>query len=100
MNAAAILQGVVIALIVGWSALFAAHRLLPVGSRRVQARILDAMDRPSLPVWLRALARRLQPRSTSGRSCGSGCSSCGGCAAAIAKPVGSQPPMFRPRTKA
>ena len=100
MNSAAILQGIVIALIVGWSVLFAAHRLLPVGSGRVRARILDAMGRPSQPARLRALVRRLQSRSASGRSCGSGCSSCGGCAAVIAKPADSQPPMFRPRAKA
>ena len=104
MSTATILQDIVITLIVGWSALFATQRLLPVGSRRVQAKLLDAMDRPWLPAWLRALARRLQPRSTSGGSCGDGCSSCGGCAAAAAQPAGErqpepQPLLFRPRAK-
>lgn len=84
---AALVQGLVVALVVAWSVLFAAHRLLPVTSRRVQARFARAFDRPALPHWLRQAARRLEPSSTSGGSCASGnsCSSCGGCAAAAVK---------------
>ncbi|GAA0714933.1 DUF6587 family protein [Dokdonella soli] len=100
MSTPMLVQTLVIALTVGWSVLFAARRLLPVASRRVQARIVDLFDRPSLPAWLRRLAHGLQPQSTSGGSCGDGCSSCGGCAAAAAKPVvDRQPLMFRPRAK-
>jgi hypothetical protein len=101
-----LVQAFVIALIVGWSALFAAHRLLPVASRRAQARLVDVFDRPVLPSWLRAVVQRMQPRSSSGGSCGDGCSACGGCAVADAKPdiaavarVDAIPLVFHPRAK-
>jgi hypothetical protein len=94
-----LVQILVIALAVGWSALFAAQRLLPVASRRAQAKVADLFDRPSLPLWLRGMARHMQPHSTSGGSCGDGCSSCGGCAAAAAKPVEVLPLLFHPRVK-
>ncbi|MEO7432134.1 MAG: DUF6587 family protein [Dokdonella sp.] len=96
---AILVQALVILLVVGWSALFAVQRLLPVTSRRVKARILDRVDQPSSPAWLRGMARRAQPTSTSGGSCGDGCSACGGCAAAAAKPVEALPLVFRPRLK-
>ena len=98
MSTPALVQATVVCAIVGWSALFAAHRLLPVASRRAQAKLAGALDRPAFPAWLRAIALRMQPRATSGGSCGDGCSSCGGCATAIAKPtVEAQPLTFRPR---
>ena len=101
MSAPMLVQTLLIAGAVVWSVLFAAKRFLPVASRRVQARVLDALDRRSSPAWLRELARRSQPQSTTGGSCGDGCSACGGCAAAAAKPgVEPQPLAFRPRTKA
>ncbi|MEO6688793.1 MAG: DUF6587 family protein, partial [Dokdonella sp.] len=63
-------------------------------------------DHAALPVWLRAAAQRLQPRSSSGGSCGDGCSSCGGCAVADATPAvataadaEAMPLVFRPRAK-
>ncbi len=96
---AMVVQACVIALVVGWSALFAVRRLLPVASRRAQARVVDVLDRPSMPSWLRAIARSAQPTSTGGGSCGDGCSACGGCAAASAKPVEALPLVFRPRIK-
>jgi hypothetical protein len=106
MSTPLLAQTLVIALIVGWSALFAAHRLLPVASRRAQARLVDALDTPALPHWLRAAVQRMQPRSSSGGSCGDGCSACGGCAVADAKPpveapsrVETIPLTFRPRAK-
>jgi hypothetical protein len=93
-------QTLVLAAAAVWASLFAAKRLLPSTSRRVQARILAALDRPSSPIWLRDFARRTQPHSTSGGSCGDGCSACGGCAAATAKPAAeAQPLVFRPRSK-
>jgi hypothetical protein len=95
-----LVQTVVIALVVGWSAVFAARRLLPVTTRRLQARIMDALARPTSPRWLREFARRAQPQSTSGGSCGDGCSACGGCAAAQTKPtVEAQPLVFRSRMR-
>jgi hypothetical protein len=97
---AMLIQTLVIALVVGWSLLSAAHRLLPVATRRAQARIADAFARPSLPAWLRGFAARLQPKSTAGASCGDGCSACGGCAVADAKPaVEALPLVFKPRIK-
>jgi hypothetical protein len=102
MSTPLLLQGLAITAVVGWSVLFAAHRLLPVTTRRVQARAIELLDRPGSPVWLHELALRLQPKATTGASCGDGCSSCGGCAAAAAQPVADEPlPLtFRPRTKA
>jgi hypothetical protein len=94
-----LVQTGVIALVVGWSAASATQRLLPAVSRRAQAKVVDVLDRPSLPAWLRRVARRAQPTSTSGGSCGDGCSSCGGCAVAAAKPVDALPLVFHPRTK-
>jgi len=93
-------QSCVIALVVGWSAISATQRLLPAFSRRAQAKIVDVLDRPSLPAWLRSAVRRAQPTSTTGGSCGDGCSSCGGCAVAAAKPVEALPLHFHPRGKA
>jgi len=84
-------QALALVLLFGWSALFAARRLLPITTRRAQARIAGWFDRPSAPAWLRGLARRLQPTTTTGASCGDGCSSCGGCAAADAKPAVVEP---------
>ncbi len=96
---AVLVQCVVIALVVGWSALFALRQLLPSVSRRAMAHVIDRVDRPSSPAWLRRVARRAQPTSTSGGSCGDGCSACGGCAAAAATPVETLPLVFGPRLK-
>ncbi|HEY0230208.1 MAG TPA: DUF6587 family protein [Dokdonella sp.] len=100
MSTPMLVQTLVIAGAVVWSVLFAAKRFLPVTTRRVHERALEILDRPSSPDWLRGFARRTQPQSTSGGSCGDGCSACGGCAAAAAKPVAdAQPLVFRPRSK-
>lgn len=99
MNAS-LLQAVVIAAVVAWSAWFALHRLLPVTTRRLQARLLAPLDRAGMPTWLRALGARLQPKATTGASCGDGCSSCGGCAAAQSTPTDAPIPLaFRTRSK-
>jgi hypothetical protein len=91
----------VLLLLLGWSALFAARRLFPVSARRAQARLVAWFDRPSSPAWMHDVAQRLQPKATTGASCGDGCSSCGGCAAADAKPAIEPLPLtFRTRTKA
>jgi hypothetical protein len=98
---ASLLQAIVIAAIVAWSAWFALHRLLPVTTRRLQARLLAPLDRAGTPAWLRTLGARLQPKATTGASCGDGCSSCGGCSAAQARPADAPMPLvFRPRPKA
>jgi hypothetical protein len=101
MSTPMLVQTLALLLVLGWSALFAAHRLMPVTTRRAQARVVGWFDRPSSPAWMHALAQRLQPTATTGASCGDGCSSCGGCAAADAKPVVEALPLvFRPRPKA
>lgn len=93
-----LVQAAVIALAVAWAAWFAFRRLLPKTYRRLLSRLLAALDRAGVPDWLRAAARRAQPTGTSGGSCGDGCSSCGGCAAASAEPVvETQPLVFKPR---
>lgn len=98
MNTAMLVQAVVIALAVAWAAWFAFRRLLPKTYRRLLSRLATAIDRPSSPRWLREYAHGAQPTSTSGGSCGDGCSTCGGCAAAASKPTTeAQPLVFRPR---
>ncbi|HEY6942626.1 DUF6587 family protein [Dokdonella sp.] len=97
---ASLLQAIVLALAVVWSAWSALHRLLPVTMRRLQARMLAPLDRAGKPAWLRLLAARLQPKATTGASCGDGCSSCGGCSAAQSRPADAPMPLaFRPRSK-
>jgi hypothetical protein len=100
MSTPALVQAVLVALAVIWAVMFAARKFMPVTTRRAQARVVAALDFPAAPLWLREFARRAQPQSTSGGSCGDGCSACGGCAAAAAKPVvEAQPLVFRPRPK-
>jgi hypothetical protein len=99
MSMALLVQAVLIALIVIWSVVFVARRLLPVTSRRLWARLLDLLDRPALPAWAHRLADRLRPHGTQGGSCGDGCSTCGGCAAAASQPAEERPLKFRPRAK-
>lgn len=99
MNAAALVQALVIASALAWAVWFAFRRLLPKTYRRALSRLAAGLDRPSTPRWLREYVHRAQPTSTSGGSCGDGCSTCGGCAAAASKPSGeAQPLVFRPRT--
>lgn len=92
-----LVQAVAIVLAVAWAAWFAFRRLLPKTYRRLLSRLTASLDRASSPRWLREYAQRAQPTGTSGGSCGDGCSTCGGCAAAAAKPGGeAQPLVFRP----
>lgn len=80
MNKAALVQAFVLAAIVAWSTFVVARKLMPMTMRRAQARLADALARSHAPAWLRARAMRWQPKSTTGGSCGDGCSACGGCA--------------------
>lgn len=97
MNAASIVQAAAIALALAWSACSAFRRLAPKTYRRLQARLLAELDRPASPQWLRGFARRAQPAASGGGSCGDGCSTCGGCAAASKPAADVQPLTFRPR---
>ena len=94
----AIVQAAIIALIVAWSAWFAARRLLPTASRRMQSHVAMWFERPVHATWLRRIGHVMQPVQTSSGGCGtSGCSTCGACAP-VAK-VEAQPLAFHPRTK-
>ena len=72
MNTAMLVQMLVIAAIVAWSAWVAARKLMPVTMRRAQARLADALARSHAPAWLRTRAAHWQPTSTTGGSCGGG----------------------------
>jgi hypothetical protein len=77
----AIVQALAIALIVAWSAWYAARRLLPTASRRAQAGVAAWFERPVRAAWLRRLGRSMRPVQASSGGCGtSGCSTCGACA--------------------
>ena len=98
MKTYAILQAVIIALIVAWSAWYASRRLLPTASRRAQARFANWVERPTHAGWLRRLGHAAQPVQTASGGCGSsGCSTCGACAPVA--PVEAQPLVFHTRAK-
>jgi hypothetical protein len=100
MSSAALVQGIVISAVVAWAVAFTCRRLFPVTSRRLLARVVQVLDRPGLPDWLRSCARRIEPRATTGSSCSDGCSTCGGCGTAEASPeIPVLPLGFRARTK-
>jgi Family of unknown function (DUF6587) len=91
-------QAFVIFLLVAWSAWFAARRLLPTASRRVQSRAARWLDRPGHAPWLRRLGHVFEPVQTASGGCGSsGCSTCGACAP-VAR-ADAQPLVFHPRAK-
>jgi hypothetical protein len=76
------LQSLLVALVVlacSWRVLAG---FAPKTAWRVQARLSFLLEVGERPAWLKSLGRRLRPRERiEGRGCGSGCSSCGGCAA-------------------
>ena len=97
MKTYAIAQALIIALIVAWSAWYAARRLVPTASRRAQARVATWFE-SGHAAWLQRLGHAMQPVQTASGGCGSsGCSTCGACAPAA--PVEAQPLAFRPRAK-
>ncbi|HEY0179269.1 MAG TPA: DUF6587 family protein [Dokdonella sp.] len=95
---AALAQGLVIAALLAWSALFATRRLLPAASRRAQARFAGWLER-ARPRWLRRAGVALKPVRSERGGCGDGCSSCGACAPAERAPGDAQPLVFHPRSK-
>ena len=100
MTTYAIVQAFVIALIVAWSAWYAARRLLPTASRRAQAGIAGWFERDGHAAWLKRLGHSMQPVQASSGGCGtSGCSTCGACSPASASVVEAQPLVFKPRAK-
>lgn len=100
MSTPLLVQTLVIALLVAWSALFAFRRLLPVTFRRIAARLLAVFERDGMPGWLRGFAGRLQPKASTGASCADGCSNCGGCGTPAPRAAAEAIPLaFRPRPK-
>jgi uncharacterized protein DUF6587 len=99
VNAYAIVQALVIALVVAWSAWYAARRLLPTASRRAQAGVATWFERPDHSIWMRRVGHSMQPVQASSGGCGtSGCSTCGACAPASSA-VEARPLVFKPRAK-
>ena len=101
MSAYGIFQTVTIALIVLWSAAYAARRLFPRTYRGVLAHLAQPLAASSHTL-LRALGERLMPQQiASGAGCDSGgsCSSCGTCATTPSPPSDVRPLVFQPRTK-
>jgi hypothetical protein len=95
----ALVQAFVIALIVAWSAWYAARRLVPTASRRVQADVAAWFERPGRAAWLQRIGHSMQPVQAPSGGCGtSGCSTCGACTPA-APVLEAQPLVFKPRTK-
>jgi hypothetical protein len=98
MTTYAIVQTLIIALIVAWSAWYASRRLLPTASRRAQARVAAWVEGPAHPAWLRRVGHAMQPVQTTSGGCGSsGCSTCGACTPST--PIEVQPLVFKTRAK-
>jgi len=75
------LQLLIVALIVGVFAWRAFKRYAPKTAWRLQAALSYQFERRGRPAWSIRIGRWLRPVETvSGDGCGSGCSSCGGCA--------------------
>ena len=74
------LQLLVVAAIVGISALSLLRRLAPRAMWQAQARLSYALERAGGPAWLRRTGAWLRPSlaATSG-TCGTGCAACKAC---------------------
>ena len=95
-----LVQTLIIAGLLAWSVLFAARRLFPAATRRVQATLAGWMERPSHAPWLQRFGRALQPVQAASGGCGSGgCSTCGTCAAPAQAKSEARPLVFHPRSK-
>jgi hypothetical protein len=74
-------QGVIVALVVAFCAWRAVKRYAPKTAWRAQAALSYFFERPGRAAWSQAVGRRLRPAEVvSGGGCGSGCTTCGGCA--------------------
>ena len=64
-------------------------RYAPKAAWRLQAALSYEFEQKGRPVWSQRIGQWLRPTEvSSGEGCGSGCSSCGGCAA---KPSATMP---------
>lgn len=90
------LQLLIVGLIVLACVWRAFKRYLPKTAWRMQALVSFELKRAERPQWLRKLGLSLRPQEVAnGEGCGSGCSSCGGCATKPAADI--RPLHFAPR---
>ncbi|HZH44473.1 MAG TPA: DUF6587 family protein [Lysobacter sp.] len=75
MSASLLLQYVLIALAVLWSAAYVVRRQWPQAVRRAQGRLALWLLRESRPAWSRRLGRRIAPAPALAGECG-GCNAC------------------------
>ena len=82
-------QMTIVALVVLACVWRAFKRYAPKSAWRMQASLSFAFERKGRPGWMVRIGRWLRPTEVaSGQGCGSGCSSCGGCAT---RPDGTLP---------
>ena len=101
MTAYAVVQAIVIAAMVAWAVVFAARRLLPTPTRRLQAHVANWLGAQSHAAWVRRIGASMQPTQAPSGGCGSGsCSTCGTCASSATPSVAAteaRPLVFRPK---
>jgi len=78
MSTGLLLQYVLIGVIMLVSVLVVLRKLAPQLTNRWIASLAIRWNQPQRASWLRALARRMQPKQGSG-DCSDGCSTCGAC---------------------
>ncbi|MDR6993354.1 DUF6587 family protein [Luteimonas sp. 3794] len=76
MTAGLLLQYIVVALAVLFSAWVVLKKLAPNAARRLRIALALALLRAGRPAWMHALGRRVAPAPVAASSCG-GCDSCG-----------------------
>ena len=96
MNAASILQALILAA-AGLACLWVvARKIAPAAMRHVQVTLARSLGQSTRARPLRAIGAWLQPREAQLGGCGSGggCSSCGGCSTAATPVEGARPLEF------
>lgn len=105
MTLFAIVQGLILTVVVGFSAWQAWRKLMPRSSKRLLGRLSAALGQPARGALAHRLARWLQPSEAKSGGCGSGdgCNACGGCAPphspSPASPSEPMPLEFKSRSK-
>lgn len=74
-----VLQNVIIAIILAMSVLHVTRKLAPNWMYRHQAALAESLSLSSRSILLRRLGKFVQPSTTSGGGCGSGCNTCASC---------------------
>jgi hypothetical protein len=99
MSAGLLVQYVIVGAVVLVGAWITFRKLAPQLTSRWLATVALRLDRPGNAAWKSTLARRLQPKQSSG-NCSDGCDTCSSCGPR--PPVATQrayPLEFRPRRK-